>query len=188
MAGKKIIGRRKSLSELEEILDATLKAYNVDKNHVTVLETSDTTEAIEALKNGEVHAAMLPGSIPTAPIIELAQTTDVVFIDVNDKIDEILSYLSPAFYKTVVPAGTYKGQDQDVVMVGVNGGLVVAESIPEEVVYKVTKAILDHPDAFKSVHQSAVYWTLPEAAENLPIPVHKGALKYYQEKGIDVNG
>ena len=58
------------------------------------------------------------------------------------------------------------------------------KDIPEDVVYKICKAIFENPEDKNAIHPQAALWNL-EDIEGIDdeLPVHPGALKYYQEKG-----
>ncbi len=62
LAGKTIIGKRPALPELGLITDALLKVYNIDPSKVSIVSTTNTGEAINALKSDTVDAAVIPGS------------------------------------------------------------------------------------------------------------------------------
>jgi TRAP-type uncharacterized transport system substrate-binding protein len=57
--------------------------------------------------------------------------------------------------------------------------------LPNEVAYAVTKALCENRDALAKGHAGLKYFN-PQVGwkpENLGIPLHPGAEKYYKEKG-----
>jgi TRAP transporter TAXI family solute receptor len=64
--------------------------------------------------------------------------------------------------------------------------LVVNEDTPEEVVYMLTKTIYENLPFLNSVHQATKVMSLQKAIDGLPMPLHKGALKYYKEQGLTI--
>lgn len=56
--------------------------------------------------------------------------------------------------------------------------------LPEDFVYKFTKAIFDNLGQFHSAHAAAKNLTLATALNGMRIPLHPGADKFYQETGI----
>jgi hypothetical protein len=57
----------------------------------------------------------------------------------------------------------------------------------EEVVYNLVKEIYENHDAIKGDHKALEVVTIEEALNGLPpVPLHQGAIKYYEEKGITV--
>jgi TRAP-type uncharacterized transport system substrate-binding protein len=87
-----------------------LKAYNVAKDAVKILETAETNEALEALKTGAVDGAQIPGGGRASNLMDLARDVDVTFLSIpDDKFQLMLKELGPAFQEGDVPG--VQGQD-----------------------------------------------------------------------------
>ena len=91
-------------------------------------------------------------------------------------------------YYTVhsIPAGTYKGQDAEVKTVTVKATLIVSADASEDTVYNITKAIFDNIPAITAAHAKGAELSLENATNGMTAPFHKGAAKYFAEKGITV--
>jgi len=55
----------------------------------------------------------------------------------------------------------------------------------EELVYQITKAVFENIDILESTHSGGETTRL-ENIEEQPIPLHKGAYRYYEEMNIEV--
>ena len=65
---------------------------------------------------------------------------------------------------------------------------VVPENSDEKLVYEITKTLFERKDDLVKVHKDAGFLDLANQMTGAsPLPFHKGALKYYQEKGLKVN-
>jgi len=64
--------------------------------------------------------------------------------------------------------------------------LAVSEDLPDDVVYEMTKILYEHLDELRTVHQKAQAITLDTALDGMSIPLHPGAIKYYEEKGLTI--
>src|SRR5690348_9649836 len=62
LVGKTIIGKRPALPELGLITNALLKVYKIDPSKVRIISTTNTGEAINALKSNTVDAVVMPGT------------------------------------------------------------------------------------------------------------------------------
>src|SRR3990170_3578565 len=82
-----------------------------------------------------------------------------------------------------VPANTYKDQSE-ATTVAVMAMMVARSDLPEDLVYKFTKAIFDDLKQFHAAHSAAQSLTLETALSGNPIPLHPGAARFYKEKGI----
>jgi hypothetical protein len=92
-------------------------------------------------------------------------------------------------YYTVhsIPAGTYDGQTEDVNTVTVKATLIVSASASEDDVYAITKAIFDNIDDITKAHAKGAELSIENATSGMTAPFHKGAAKYFAEKGVTVD-
>jgi TRAP transporter TAXI family solute receptor len=185
LRGKKFIGRRRALGDIEKVTIAMLNAYNVPKDSVKILETAETNEAIEALKTGAVDGAHLPGGQRASNIMDLAGDADLIFFSFpDDKLDLILKELSVPFLKGTVPPGIYKGQDYPIQTPLLLLGVTVRPDFPEETAYRVTKTLMENQKELAAVHNVGKEWTMENTLKKPPAPFHPGAIRYFKEKGV----
>ena len=185
LAGKRIVGIRPSLPEIEMVTNAVLTAYGLSKDQVQIVSTTTSGEAIEALTTGAVDAIVLPASPHAANVAALAQDLPIRFISFpEDKMKVIMENLSPAMGAGEIPAGMYPGQDTPVATPVLGSDLVAAEAVPEEVAYKMAKAIFEHTEEFAAMQASAAYWTAENALADPRLPYHPGAIRYFKEIGL----
>jgi TRAP transporter TAXI family solute receptor len=184
LAGKKFIARRRALPEMEKIADILLESYGVDKKSVSILETPETNEAIEALKVGTADAAIIPGGVPASYLLDLARSTKVTFFSLpDDKLKIVYSKMGSAFHTGFVPANTYSGQNYEVKAPAMASVIVVGADMPEESVYRITKAIFTNFNEIKAGHSAGKDWNLKKTLDDPPIPFHPGAIRYFKEVG-----
>jgi TRAP transporter TAXI family solute receptor len=116
-------------------------------------------------------------------ISELAIATDVVFLPYSPGIiDKLENY---GFQEAALPAKTFKGQGQAVPMVGYPSILIGQRDLKPELVYVLTKAIVENKEKLVKAH-AGFKNCIPEDAWKLVkigIPLHSGAEKYYRERG-----
>ncbi|MGE4276906.1 MAG: TAXI family TRAP transporter solute-binding subunit [Lawsonibacter sp.] len=123
--------------------------------------------------------------VPVGSMLSVAQTKDCVFLGYTDEeLDKVIEG-NPSYYKTVIPAGTYPGQDTDVATFGVKCLIVVNASMDEQTAYDFTKALVTHVDNLVAAHASMTAMEDPDfICNDLPIALHPGAEKYYNEVGM----
>jgi len=167
-------------------------------NAVDVLAAAGLTEAdikaqyqsfadsADALKDGKIDAAFIVAGAPTPAITELCSTNDAYLVPIDGEVAEKMMAACPFYTVYNVPAGTYNGQTEDVKTVTVKATLIVSASASEEDVYKLTAAIFDNIEAITAENGKGAELSLENATSGMTVPFHKGAAKYFAEKGISV--
>ena len=64
---------------------------------------------------------------------------------------------------------------------------IVSADTDEDTVYNVTKAIFDNAEAIKGEHAKGAELSIDNATSGMTAPFHKGAARYFAEKGVTVN-
>ena len=81
-----------------------------------------------------------------------------------------------------VPAGTYKGQDVEIKSVGLWSLILVRPDLPEEVVYRLARAIHQSEAALAEQLKQGRYTTAQNTVSHVPTAqLHFGALRYFRE-------
>lgn len=80
----------------------------------------------------------------------------------------------------------FKGQKGPVKSVDYGTNLIVHKDVSDDIAYRITKAICDNRDALVNEHKGMSGFTIKDAwrPENVGIPLHPGAVRYYKEKGL----
>ena len=143
-------------------------------------------DSADALKDGKIDAAFIVAGAPTPAIVELCTSASAYLVPIDGAVAETLMKDSPYYTTYKIPAGTYKNQDADVTTVTVKATLIVSTSASEEDVYNITKSIFDKIDTIAGLHDKGKELSLENATEGMTAPFHKGAAKYFAEKGITV--
>jgi TRAP transporter TAXI family solute receptor len=143
-------------------------------------------ETADALRDGQIDVGFWSVGPPTSSILSLAEARDIKLISLSDEELQMSLGASPVFTSFNIPGNTYKGQEADVQTIGTPNVIVVAAEMDDELAYNIIKTIFDHVDEVIAVHPSANSTTVDFSLSATPIPLHPGALRYYQELGVEV--
>ena len=173
--GSGVLGDVSAILKLAELRYADMSADFLDFNNTT-----------QRFKDGQLDVGFVVAGYPTSSVIDLAATHDIDLVSFNDDFMSRLTAEYPYFIKDVIPAGTYRGVDRDVVTPAVMAMLICEAGLPDEVVYRFTKALWENIADLHRVHPKATLITLETALDGVSVSVHPGAAKFYSEKGITV--
>lgn len=145
-------------------------------------------EASRAMQNGQLSGMNAEGGIPTSAVSEIfASKTAVKIIEFSDEDYDKLHSVAPYYGQFTIPSGLYAGLDKDIKTVGIKSTLIASADLDDEIVYELVKNIYENYDDISSSHKALEKVTLEEALKGLPpVPLHKGAVKYFKEKGIEI--
>jgi uncharacterized protein len=139
------------------------------------------------LGDGLIDAFCFAAGQPIPAFSEIEAQRPVTFFGFTD--DEIakIRQAAPEVVPTVIPTGTYRTQTADMNTVGLFNFAVANKDLPDSLVYELTKAIMEsNPDMVQG--HAAAKETVPQnASKNDFLTFHPGAVKYFQEKGIQLN-
>ena len=141
----------------------------------------ELSNAVSALKNGQIDGFVTAGSWPAPNVIEAAASTGVNVISLND--DQIKKTKRT---RLVIPAGTYKGQHSDVLTTSLPVVAYATTAMDDDTAYRLTKTYWDQKMKMGS---SAPWWDGVDKGlmENITGKIHPGAIRYYKNNGFALN-
>jgi TRAP transporter TAXI family solute receptor len=166
-----------------QLLGDLLKVHGLDRKDIKE-DYSSFSQSVEKIKDGNLDASLITAGAPTASITELANYHDIIILPLTGPAIDKLRKVQPYYATTILPAGTYKGQDADVKTIAVRAIWATHDALDDNVAYAVVKALYENTDTLAKVHVKGKEVSLKTALESVSIPVHPGAMKYYKEKGL----
>jgi TRAP transporter TAXI family solute receptor len=164
----------------QEILNANGITYDdIDEQRLNFNETAD------ALANGDIDAGFWSVGAPTSSILNLATTNDIVVIELTDAQIEAAQADVPIFTRTTLAEGIYEGVPATTV-IGVPNVLAVSSEMPEDLAYAITRAMFENIADLQAVHPAANQTTVEFTLAATPVPLHPGAIRYYEEIGVEI--
>ncbi|HEX6958558.1 MAG TPA: TAXI family TRAP transporter solute-binding subunit [Ferrovibrio sp.] len=140
-------------------------------------------DAAALLQDGHAQVFTLGTTIPASSVMDLASQHDIKLLPVSDAELAAMKKINAGYNKVIVPAGTYPKQDKDVPVIGYSTHFIASCKLPEDQVYAITKAMATHIAEMAAVNKAMAKLTPKEMAEDIGVPLHPGAAKYYKEVG-----
>ena len=172
-------GQRGTMEEL-------MKAMGVDNSYFKSVTELTSSEQVKALCDGKIDAFGYSVGFPNGAM-EQAATCKAKASPINLTGAPVQGLISGADYyaKAVIPKGTYSNQKKDATTFGVKATVVTSANVSEELVYLVTKAVMENFDSFKDQHPAFSFLKKEDMIKaGLSAPLHPGAIKYYKEAGL----
>ena len=170
----------------ELIARHVLRVSGLTYNDVKASFTNSYSDSVEQMKDNRMHAFALGTGIPASSIMDLAAARDIKLLDLS-AIYEDMRKINPAYKLVTVPKGTYPKQDKDTQVIGYYTHLIADCSLSADTVYKMTAALMPNKEGMAAVYKDMGQLTPEIMAQDIGVPFHPGAAKWYKEQGISVN-
>jgi len=145
------------------------------------------SQGASALGDNQIDALWVFAGFPNASVIQAATSNKVRLLQVWDAAQKgTLPQDHPYYAKVTIPAGTYPGVDYDVHSISDSALWVAGRHLSADDVYKYTSEIYSAEGMkfMHSVSKAAASMTVENALLGVVTPVHAGAAKFWEEKGL----
>jgi len=138
----------------------------------------ELSNAVAALKNGQIDGFVTAGSYPAPNVIEAAATTGVAVLSLDE--DQIARTNRT---RLVIPAGTYTGQDADITTTSLPVAAFTTTKMSDDVAYMLTKTFWEQRIR---MGETAPWWNGVNEGlmSSITSKFHPGAIRYYKEAGF----
>lgn len=142
------------------------------------LADAELSNAVAALKNGQIDAFVTAGSWPAPNVIEAAASTGVTLLPLSDA-----QVKETGRDQLTIPAGTYAGQKVAVQTTSLPVVAYATTAMNDDLAYALTRTFWQQKAAMSS---GAPWWTGVDQSLMATIngKIHPGALRYYKEAGF----
>lgn len=141
----------------------------------------ELSNAVPALKNGQIDGFVTAGSYPAPNVIEAAAGAGVKVLSLTDE-----QVTATKRTRLVIPAGTYAGQDSDIVTTSLPVVAYTTSQMDDDTAYTLTKTYWDEREKMAT---NAAWWgaVSPDMLANITSEIHPGAVKLYEEENIELS-
>ena len=138
----------------------------------------ELSNAVSALKNGQIDGFVTAGSYPAPNVIEAAAGTGIKVLSLSAE-----QIAASKRTRLVIPAGTYSGQETDVATTSLPVIAYTTTDMDDETAYMLTKTFWEEK---AKMGENSAWWNAVSGAmlENISGKIHPGAVRYYKEVGM----
>src|SRR3970282_1783775 len=150
LKGKAVALPPRGNTSLAEGWELLLKARGRKRDERGTKTFGSLSENVELIKNRQAVAMGWFTTVPASFVLDLGSSRKLRMVPVSEAIIAKMRQLNPGFVRHVLPKGAYAayGIDEDVVTIQAPTILIASSKTPPDVIYKVTKALVEGGEAF----------------------------------------
>jgi len=165
-----------------------LKQLGIDAEESLSRVYLDYQMSAAALAEGKIAGMNVPNGVPARPVLrafsELGE--DITLLDFTDEQLRQINRHYPLWQRYTLPAYTYPTQAKPVATIAQPNFLAIRAEVPDDDVYWITRTLYENIEFLTHIHPATADLSLETALENLPVPLHPGAVRYYQALGVTI--
>jgi len=169
-------GEETTFRRLMSVYNLTYK--DMDAKLISLAEQS------AQFKDRHLDAMWYVSGVPASGILDVASVLSIKLVPISGKERDDLIKMDPYFIKSTVAKGSYPGMTADLETIASPAYLICLESLKEDDVYRMTKAMFENLNEIAASHKQGENVKLETALIGSTIPLHPGAEKFYKEKGL----
>lgn len=143
----------------------------------------DRDRIIDDFRNGRIDGIFFFYPIEHVRVTTIMAVDGAALIPIDAGMMEPIRSRDPLLRPASISKGTYPRQSDSVLTVGTDVLLVARQGLPDDLVYTLTKTLFESADHLSRAHRAARYIDADRGPE-APIPLHRGAARYYREREL----
>lgn len=144
-------------------------------------------QVVAAFGDNQIDVVFGAGSVPVGTALEIENGRRAARLQGMDA--ALMDHLTATYGygQGIIPANSYQkleGNDADLPITTMEAVILVDADVDEEVVYNMTKTLIENRDRFGNIHTVLGKYDPAVAWKNQPVPLHPGAERAYKELGF----
>ena len=181
LKGKSIVPLPRGYSS-EQIARLVLDVYGLSYNDMANVHFVNIAQGVELLRDRHADAILDTGTVPQAVYEEFSITRGIHILEISGKERDEILRRNPGLIKLILPANSYTGVTRDIETIGSQLMMIVNKNVPDVVVAKVTRAIIENKKSLISVAKPIANIREKSMAAEGGIIYHDGAVKYFKSR------
>lgn len=143
------------------------------------------SDAVTQVQDGHAVGMTLGTTVPSGAVMDLASAREVKVLDLASDL-AAMRKLNSGYTLNTIRKGSYPKQDNDVKVIGYATHLVVSCKLAPDTVYGMARSIAANTKQLSTIVKDIAALTPKEMAEDIGVPFHAGAARFYKETGLTV--
>ena len=137
-------------------------------------------------KDKRIDAAFYATAIPVPQLLDITTVHPIRVLGIDNAKRGWFKKNYPAYFEMPIPKGAYKGHDKGVITMGDSVTMTIQKNIDPDLGYQITKTLFENTKVLAKVHKKLKGMTPEKALAGVKMPLHRGAARYFKEKGISI--
>lgn len=147
------------------------------------------SQAAQAMGDGQLDGFWILTAVPNASVTEASTFTEIKLLDIyNPGVAAGFFDAFPFYTQRAIPGGTYPGNDADIPSFQDTAMFVTHQDVPDDVVYNALVAVFSDEglEQMRTAHPAAGEMSRDTGVSGIPVTIHPGAHRYWEELGAEV--
>lgn len=167
----------------EQVIRMVLDVAGLSYDDMRAVDYVSYSDGVALVQDGNADIFTLGTTVPASSIMDLANSRDITLVSLDPAFLEEMRDRNPGFSALTIPAGSYPGQDEDVLAAGYATHLIARCDLDADLVHGMMDAIWTNVEDLKAIAGAMRSVTLEAMAADNGVPLHEGAARFYKEKG-----
>ncbi len=167
-----------------------LSVYDLELQDLKAAIRGSIGSAVDMLRNGRIDAIFYTVGVGSQAITSAAKMADIKLVPMDDKATDTLKQNFAFYTPFVIPGNTYPRNPQDTSTITLSALLVADAKLDTDDVYAFMDTLFNKQlDSFYNQVQNQnikEYFQPAKALDGMSIPLHPGAIKFYQAQNIQI--
>jgi TRAP transporter TAXI family solute receptor len=168
----------------EQVIRAILETEGLSYDDMAAVDYVSYSDGVALVQDGNAQILTMGTTVPASAIMDLANSTEITLVPLTEEFIERMREMNPGYAPITIPAGSYPGQDEDVLAVGYATHVVARCDLEPDVVYGLLKEMWENREDLASIASAMRNTTLEGMAQETGVPLHEGAKRFYEEQGV----
>lgn len=180
LRGKNVKCEQPGIPLFPKLMDALLKVNNMTRTDLKWISMGGADETAQALIEKRLDAAI---NILGTATMETQKTVGLFYVPLSPAEQAAINAAEPSLVPHTIPKGTF-GIPVDTPSVAGPQEFMARAGMNDITAYTIVKALYEHLDEFHAVHDTCKGFKLENAMNEMLVPFHPGAIRYYKEMGV----
>lgn len=168
----------------EQVIRMILDVGGMSYDDMRAVDYVSYSDGVSLMQDGNAEIFTLGTTVPASAIMDLANSRDIALVPLEEDFLAEMRERNPGFSALTIRAGSYPGQDEDVLVAGYATHLIVRCDLDADLVYGLMQTMWENREDLQAIAGAMRGITIEDMGADNGVPMHEGAKRFYEENGV----